>query len=130
MRRHRAQTAAALLKHRNPPTNDVPDFFETVGYYTKQGALDQETVLNDFGYTITHYWPALKAYVADARTEQAGDPGYWVNFEWLNDKLLQDHRQSGPANDDVGEFLKDEAALLKQAKSTPPRKVRRGQPRG
>jgi hypothetical protein len=130
MLQHRADTADALLRRQDPPTDDVPDFFDSIGFYAKRGAIDEEVVWNDFGYTITHYWPALKAYAARVRTGPDGDPDYWVNFEWLNDKLLQDHPHSSPATEDVQEFLKHEAALLKPAKSAPPRKVRRGKPRG
>ena len=89
MQRRRVATAAALLSGADLPTDAVLDFFETMGHYVGQGALDRDTVWNAFSYTITHYWPAVKAYVAHALTGRDGDPEYWANFEWLNGELLK-----------------------------------------
>jgi hypothetical protein len=129
MQRRRVATAAALLRGADPPTDAVLAFFETVGHYVRQGALDRETMGNDFSYTITHYWPAVKAYVAHARTGRDGDPEHWANFEWLNGELLKEaarrrHLTDGglakPNTDAVHEFLLDEANLLKPPKPAKP----------
>jgi hypothetical protein len=125
MQRRRVATAAALLRGANPPTDAVLDFFESIGYYARQGLLDRETVWNDFSYTIMHYWPAVKAH---ARTGRDGDREHWVNFEWLNGELLQDAArrrhatvtQMTPSTEDVKEFLRDEANLLKPPKPPKP----------
>ena len=138
MQQHRAKTAFARLHGADPPTDSVLDFFETMGHYVRQGALDKETVWNDFGYTVTRYWPAVRSYAVADRTGPNGGPDDYVNFEWLNGALLQDAARRRhvavtevtPGMDDVKEFLEDEAELLKPEKPTPPRKVHRGQPRG
>jgi hypothetical protein len=125
MRHSRAELAAALLRGAVPPTDDVQDFFRTVGYYVRQGALDSEVVWNDFGYTITHYWPALRAGIETDRHKPDGDPEDYANFEWLNTTLLEDaaHRRHVPvakliqSATDVRDFLKDEAELVPHRKA-------------
>jgi hypothetical protein len=129
MQRHRVKTAAALLKHKDPPTDNLLDFFENIGHYVRQGALDRETVWNDFSYAITHYWPAVKSYVSRARTGRDGDEEYWANFEWLNGELLKEAARrrhltdvglAKPNTDAVHGFLRDEANLLKPPKPPKP----------
>jgi hypothetical protein len=128
MQRRRVATTAALLRGANPPTAAVLDFFESIGHYARQGLLDRETVWNDFSYTIMHYWPAVKAYAAHARTGRDGDREHWINFEWLNGELLQEAArrrhamvaQVTPGADDVKAFLRDEANLLKPPKPPKP----------
>ena len=135
MQRRRVATAAALLRGANPPTDAVLEFFETIGHYVRQGLLDREMVWNDFGYTITHYWPAVKEYVTHARTSRLGDPEYCINFERLNGELLKeaalrrrlaDDKLMTPDTNAVHEFLLDEASLLKPPKppKAPPPKPR------
>lgn len=129
MQRRRVATAAALLRGANPPTDAVLDFFESIGRYARQGFLDRETVWNDFSYTIVHYWPAVKAYAAHARTGRDGDREHWANFEWLNGELLKEaarrrHLKDGelamPDTNAMHEFLLDEANLLKAPKPPKP----------
>lgn len=133
MRRKRQGLAISLLNHADPPTDDVIDMFETMAYYVRQGTIDREAIYNDFGYTITHYWPAVKTYVETTRVGPDSDPFYYEHFEWLNGALLQDaarrrHQsilQVTPSTEDVGNFLRDEADLLQPPKPRAPGKQRK-----
>jgi len=118
MQRRRTATASALLKGATPPTENVLDFFESMGNYVQKGALDKEVVWNEFREEVVHYWPAVKGYVAKVRAEPGGDTEYYANFEWLNGKLLQENARRRhttienvtPATDEVKDFLRSEAA--------------------
>ena len=120
MLRSRSELAVALSKGAEPDDDHVANFFETMGYYVRQGALDKEAVYNDFSDYAMHYWPALKDHIYKERSGPHGAPDYYDNFEWLNEAMLREYArrrrqtvaQVTPSPDGVREYLSDEATLV------------------
>lgn len=88
IRKSRERIAADILAGKEPSDENVLGFFETIGYYSKMGAIDMETVWNDFSYPVLHYWPALRGYVKKIR-EKDNDKYWYENFEWLYYQLVK-----------------------------------------
>ncbi len=118
MRASRKKLAMAIMNGEEPSSEDVFGFFETIGYYSKMGAIDMETVWNDFSDTILHYWPASREFVKKVR-EKDNDLYWYVNFEWLYNRVLQitakrlrrNVAEVEPSNDKIMIFLKNEVGI-------------------
>ncbi len=120
MRGVRRLLAETLLEDKEPRgIESVLGFFDSMGFYAQRGAIDMDTIWNEFSWDILHYWPALKDYVKQIRDKE-GDSEYYEKFEWLYDQILQKTasrrhqsiKQVEPTKEQVKEFLKDEHELL------------------
>lgn len=68
MRAKREKAAEAikdLTKDKKNRIEDVLDFFDTVGLYTKRGVLDEEMVSNTFFYWIYGWWLFSKEFISE-----------------------------------------------------------------
>jgi hypothetical protein len=72
----------------NRASYDVANFFESVGYYQRRGALRIESVWHTFGTATREYWSAYGPTVLEMREEQ-NDPTVYEDFERL-ERLVAD----------------------------------------
>lgn len=82
----RSAAAKALLEKPNDQIDDVLDFFDTVGYLVRVGALDKEMAWHTFFHWVRAYWYASKDYVAETRLKE---PTVWEDFDQLYHKLMR-----------------------------------------
>ena len=90
----RAKLALLLeLRHRDPSTgvplvsDEVPDFFERVGYLVARGHIAAGDFWNDGGWVVVEwYWGILEPYVSHDRLSNPSTIPYeW--FEWLEREM-------------------------------------------
>jgi hypothetical protein len=90
----RAKLALMLeLQHRDPAAgipqsaDEVPDFFERVGYLVARGHINADDFWNDGAWSVVEfYWGILEPYV---RHDRAADPIAFTYewFEWLEREM-------------------------------------------
>jgi hypothetical protein len=73
---------------------DIFNFFEQMGYLTRIGALEAESVDYLFGWWIRCYWALYSPAILKSRQEM-GEPEGLKNFELLNRSVLDVARQRG-----------------------------------
>jgi hypothetical protein len=123
MRRVRRATSERLLDNQlgDIANLEVLSFFELIGAQTKRKILDEEMVWEAFGGWITAYYTAMHSPVdriGKLRTT-SHDPLLFQKFEWLNGRITaldrkqlgDEYERSVEATDDVGLYLRLEAAL-------------------
>lgn len=118
-RRIRARAARALLDHvSEEDAEDVFDFFETVGLFTRRRVLDEEIVHSFFFHWINLYWIAGKDHIAK---KQRDTTSAWKDFGELYLKVLKIERREDPSSRDIdiseetiARYLNDEIALASQ----------------
>jgi hypothetical protein len=96
--------------------DDVLDFFEMIGYLTRQGALDEKGVWNFFFSWLNIYWHAAEEYITIA-TEK--DPSVWADLRYLYGRLIAIEKHERhcsdsdivPSEDDLKELLEAESEL-------------------
>jgi hypothetical protein len=81
-----------------PRANDeVPDYFELVGYLISRGHVNVEDFWNDSRELVSFYWGVLAPYIEKERTTK-DDPTLYQWFEWLERELTRiDMRRLGRA---------------------------------
>jgi hypothetical protein len=127
MLRERQSLASSLMDERDPGSEDLLDFFESVGHYAKRGLLDQETLWNEFSYFVIRYWPLLKDFVRRERSAGDGDPELYANFEWLNGMMLEREARRRrkrvdeftPSKAELDRFLKEEVIVIEPRQELP-----------
>src|SRR6266404_781939 len=62
----------------------VLDFFETVGYLLRRGALDEQMVWHTFWHWIMGYYQAAAEYITEARKK---DSALWQDFVELHRRM-------------------------------------------
>ena len=62
----------------------VLDFFETVGYLLRRGALDERMVWHTFWHWIMGYYQAAEEYISQTRK---ADPTVWEDFIHLHQRM-------------------------------------------
>lgn len=79
-----------------PRANDeVPDYFERLGYLVSQGHLRLADVWADQREIVAFYWGVLAPYIEQERT-RTGDPTIYHSFEWLEYQMRRiDMRRLG-----------------------------------
>jgi len=91
------------LQHRDPTaglphtTDEVPDYFERLGYLVASGHINAADFWNDGSWSIVEfYWGILEPYIRHDRAEKPGaDPYEW--FEWLEREMRRiDAKRSRP----------------------------------
>ncbi len=91
------------IEHRDPAlglpqaNDEVPDFFERLGYLAARGHVDAEDFWNDARPVISFYWGVLWPYIEHDRAA-SGDPTIYRWFEWVELELRRiDVRRTGKA---------------------------------
>jgi hypothetical protein len=113
----RARAARALLHRVNEEdAEDVFDFFEMVGLFTRRKALDVEVVHSFFFHWINVYWVAGKDHIAK---KQSRASSAWKDFGSLYLKVLEFEKKEDDSSQDIAmsaatleNYLKDEIALI------------------
>ena len=112
----RSRAARALRDHViEDNAEDVFDFFEMIGLFTRRKALDVEIVHSFFFHWINVYWTAGKDHIAKKRCA-AGSA--WKDFGYLYLKVLAVEMKEDPSSKDISlsadalkRYLEDEIAL-------------------
>lgn len=112
----RARAARALQNHiGEEDAEDVFDFFETVGLFTRRKALDVEIVHGFFFHWINLYWIAGKDHIA---RKQRQTHSAWKDFGELYLKVLAFEKKEDSSSEDIApsadllnRYLNDEIAL-------------------
>jgi hypothetical protein len=73
---------------------DIFNFFEQLGYLTRIGAVEAETVDRLFGWWIRCYWALYSPAILKSRQEM-GEPEGLKDFELLNRSVIDVARQRG-----------------------------------
>jgi hypothetical protein len=87
MTRHKLALMLAI-EHREPRSglpranDEVPDFFERLGYLISRGHVRLEDVWADQREIVGFYWGVLAPYIEHER-DNRGDPTIYQSFEWL-----------------------------------------------
>ena len=68
---------------------------DMLGLYVRQGYIDKDLSLKEWGSIYAHAWKHGGESVVDAREEDLGWRP-WQNFEWFADKALVWHRHQHP----------------------------------
>ena len=118
MRGARRRLAKELLAHKDATEDRVMNFFDTLGMYTHKGWIDEDTVYSTYSYYVERYWAAQEQDIAKFRKAE-NDPGYFTDFEELDEEFLQRDANDAramvnkimPSEDEVHDFLEDEAQL-------------------
>ena len=135
MRQARSRVAWALMNHETlipSEAETILDYFETVGFYARNGMLDNDLLWNDLSDAVRCYWYGMRDYAQKERAA-SHDPTLWENTEWLDSAMAaeeQRHRtletHLTPAR--VTDFLRSEISRgqLRELVNPP---GRRGPPR-
>ena len=113
----RKAAAHALLTNTDlEATEDVLDFFETVGLLMRLEALNAEMVHNTFFHWANLYWTAAKDYVMMRRKDTSAS--LWADFEVLQKEISQIEKTKDSKSKDLDpgperlkRYLEEEAQL-------------------
>jgi hypothetical protein len=95
----RSRAALALkTRHNQVNAEDVFDFFETVGLFTRLGAQTPDVVHSLFFHWINLYWNAGRDHI---RMRQKDSKLIWKDFEALYQEVLEIERKIGPHSRDL-----------------------------
>ena len=95
----RIRATQALLEQKDyGDTDELFDFFDSVGLYVERGLLDVEIAHAFFFHWVNLYWVAGKVYIAKVREASAG---IWDNFESLHERLLKIEMRQNPESRDI-----------------------------
>jgi hypothetical protein len=124
MRKYRKELATmlsnnALPKEPNESSQQVLEFFDSVGLLVQKRVLDKVVAWNEFGFVVLRYHGALADRLVWVR-ERFKDETIHSEFDNLFDKLLEIERkkrskpreQARPTKSDVEAFIKQEEALV------------------
>jgi hypothetical protein len=121
----RSKAARSLQLHIDEKeAEDVFDFFETVGLFTRRKALDAEIVHSFFFHWINVYWNAGRDYILRRQKESKLS---WKDFCYLYQKVLEVEKKKDSSSQDISlsaERLKgslnDEIEISDSNDSLPP----------
>lgn len=116
MKAARKAAAIDLLNSSDKNTTEILDFFEFMGYLTRQKALDKKMVWEMFYYFLSKYYTASKHFIEKERSK---DSTVWANLPYLYSCLSNiEKRERGCSDSDlafskkeISDFLTDEAHL-------------------
>ena len=96
---------------------DLFDFFDTIGLFTRLGVLDVQIAHSLFFHWINMYWCAGKHYLGSMQKDSAQR---WNDFEWLYKQVVTVEKTRVPGSEDlkmthafIQKQLQDEANLDK-----------------
>lgn len=106
----RSRAAMALKLHENEvDAEDIFDFFETVGLFTRIGALTPGIAHSRFFHWINLYWNAGRDHI---RMRQKNSKLVWRDFEALYNSVLDVERRKDPNSRDLELTASDIAIYL------------------
>lgn len=113
----RSLAAKALLSHEaEKDTEDIFDFFDSLGLLVKLDVLHNEIAHSYFFHWINLYWLAGRHYIG-ARQKETSE--VWKDFELLYRKVCSIEKRKNPESEDLKmpddrlqEQLEDEAHLI------------------
>jgi hypothetical protein len=98
-RKIRARASQALLTNSGlRETEDIFDFFETIGLLLRNGALYPDLAYNFFFHWINLYWIAGEGYI---QTERNTSNTLWENFEFAFHTVCKIEQQRDPKSIDL-----------------------------
>lgn len=105
----RSDAAQSLLNRKDiENSEDVFDFFETLGLLVRLGALNDEVVHNFFFHWINLYWVAGKDYISNKRKDTKA---VWQDFETLYKRVFEVEKEKDGNSADLylgGDRLKNQ----------------------
>jgi hypothetical protein len=115
-RERRRRAAKGIREEKFAEAEEVFDFFDTVGMFTRRGALDKKIVWSVYSHWVYFYWQASKNYISKTTKES---PAVWLDFKYLFGAMLKVERreskknsfQEEPKKEDVLRFLEEEEKL-------------------
>jgi len=115
-RRAAAECLVDKTKKDVSDTDDLLDFFDSLGLLTRRGALDEVMVWHTFFPWVNVYWNAANQYITSSRQKE---PTLWANAAYLYQHLAAiEKRECGRSDsytaltdDDIREFLIYESSL-------------------
>ena len=122
-RKLRAKAALSLKTHdEEGEAEEVFDFFDTIGLFTRRGALDERFVHSMFFHWINLYWIAGRDHI---RKRQKGAKCLWNEFEYLYARVVELEKKQDPNSKDIelsandlALYLDDEIALTQSTART------------
>lgn len=116
IKKRKVAAKAILNKKYKSETDDVLNFFDSLGMLVRRGAIDEEMTWHTFYYWIHRYRLAAKTYMDEER-KRAQET--WDDFIELDKRMVaMEKRKTGSmstdieiADEKIKEFLKDEIAL-------------------
>ena len=79
-------------------SEEVLDFFETIGLFMKSGALNEEIAYSFFFHWINLYWNAAQRHIQTRRKE---NNTAWQDFEYAYKKVITLERRKDKASADL-----------------------------
>jgi len=93
-----------------PFTDEVFDFFDTVGLLVRRRVLDVEMAWSVFYYWVKGYGDAGEKYIADKKGEYGSKT--WEDFEYLCNKMKKlEGRDTQMTDGEIKDFLGKEKSL-------------------
>ena len=123
MRQVRQDAATGIQNKQFGDSDDLLDFFETIGMLARRGAVDREMVWHAFYDSIHGYWQAAHEHIVE---EQKMNPEAWKDLARLHQLLvvIENRKHGRPASDpdrwsadELKNFLEDEASLREDSDS-------------
>jgi len=118
-RKIRSLAATELKTGSSKEAEDVFDFFETLGYLVRTGAIEIELAWHMFYEWAHGYWSAGHQQI-ECRRQERKDPKLWSDFEFLHKELMKVQRRESSSGEPgllsptlIQEFLQDEPAEQK-----------------
>ncbi len=87
-------------------TDEVLDFFESIGTVYNEGYLEKKLAESSFGFHASGWWQLATTYIEEERKRQ-NDPEIFIEFEKFAVEMLKDY-----PNIDLEKFVHDEASVL------------------
>jgi hypothetical protein len=117
MRKARQRAAEGIKQKKYEETDDVLDFFETIGFLVRRRAISKLFVWHSFFHWIHRYRLLTKEYVASCRVK---DATWWEDFVWLHDRLIRvEKKRRGCPDADIAvdseefaDFIEDESKVF------------------
>lgn len=98
-KRIRSRAATALLNQQNETeTDDVFDFFDTLGLFVRLGALTEEIAYAIFFHWVNLYWKAGRRRIG---AEQKDRAAVWKDFEFLYSTVCEIERRRHADSEDL-----------------------------
>ncbi len=98
------QGARRTLEVSPSDSDDILDFFETIGYLCQNGALDNVMVWHSFYFWIMGYWETRKSHIEAKRKE---DKCTWQDLAWLRQEVERIQELKSPGTPWTKEYTID-----------------------
>jgi hypothetical protein len=111
------------LRHVSRAAFDISNFFEQMGYLTRIGVVEAESVDHHFGWWIRCYW-ALYSRAIEKTRQEMGAPEGLDDFGRVNGSVLDVARQRGanPGTITTGVITKADLRMFVEYEATASKK--------